>query len=406
MNIRLPDSLQSVPAAVQGFPETMRQANPRTRLILSAAGVVAALAVVWYAVNAFTVPPARKMPLPPVRIAKVAMQNVIANEQTIGTIVANTTVQVTSRVEAQLESANFVEGQTVHKGDVLFRLDPKPFQAALLQAQATTARDAASLASAQNDAKRYSTLARLGAASASQRDQFVAQSKALAATVRADKAMADVAALNLQWSVITAPVDGKTGPILIQPGNLVKANDTNALVVLTQIHPVKVSFFLPQSDLPRIQQRMQAGTLTANVQVHGTDLVHEMAKVDFVGNAVSATTGTIELRATFPNNDDKLVPGQVVDVAVALDQYNHVLVVPHEAVNVGPDGRYVYAVRGGNADLVPVTVLNDDGTTSAIRGALKKGEQVITDGQLRVIPGKPVSVVKPGAQGKTTPAAK
>jgi multidrug efflux system membrane fusion protein len=293
----------------------------------------------------------------------------------------------------------------VKAGDILFRLDPKPFQAALLQAQAMTARDEASLASANNDSKRYSILAKMGAASSSQRDQFVAQAKALTATVKADKALADVAALNLQWSVIRSPVDGKTGPILIQPGNLIKANDTNALVTITQIHPVKVSFFLPQSDLPQIQQRMAAGELTANVQAHGAALVHESAKVDFVGNAVSATTGTIELRATFPNTDDKLVPGQVVDVAVALNQFNHALVVPHDAVNVGPDGRYVYAIEKGNAVLVPVNVLNDDGKLAAVQGKLKVGQNVVTDGQLRVIPGKPVTIAgKKGKHGKK-PAA-
>ncbi|MGN6517240.1 MAG: efflux RND transporter periplasmic adaptor subunit [Rhizomicrobium sp.] len=390
--MRLPPSLQAVPAAVQGFPDTVRQAHPRVRLILSVVGIAIALGLVWIVVNALTATPPRVLPPPPVRVATVTQKNVTAYEKTIGTIIANATVQVTSRVDGQLDSAAFTEGQMVHQGDVLFRLDPKPFQAALAQAQATTARDEASLASARNDAQRYSTLAKMGAVAASQRDQYVAQAKALTATVKADKAAADTAALNLEWSVIRSPVDGKTGPILIQPGNLIKANDTNALVTITQIHPVKVSFFLPQSDLPQIQSRMAAGALNANIQVHNAAQTHESAKVDFVGNAVSATTGTIELRATFPNADDRLVPGQVVDVGVALNQYNNVLVVPHEAVNVGPDGRYVYALAGGNAKLIPVEVLYDDGNTSAIRGALKAGDTVITEGQLRVMPGKPVAI--------------
>ena len=407
MNIRMPDSLQAAPAAVKGFPEAVRQANPRTRLIASVVAILIALAVIWYLIDAFTVPPPHVIPPPPVRVGTVTQSNVTAFEQTIGTIVANATVQITSRVDGQLDSAAFVEGQTVKAGDILFRLDPKPFQAALAQANATTARDEASLASANNDAKRYSILAKMGAASSSQRDQFVAQAQALTATVKADKAMADVAALNLQWSVIRSPVDGKTGPILIQPGNLIKANDTNALVTITQIHPVKVSFFLPQSDLPQIQQRMAAGDLTADVQAHNAVQTHERAKVDFVGNAVSATTGTIELRATFPNTDDKLVPGQVVDVSVALGQYRNSIVVPHDAVNVGPNGRYVYALQNGNAVLVPVNVLYDDGKSAAVQGKLKIGQQVVTDGQLRVIPGKPVIVAgKKGAHGKNTAAAK
>ena len=309
-------------------------------------------------------------------------------------------LMVTTDVSGTVLEVDVREGQEVRAGDVLFRLDPKPFEAALAHANAATARDQASLASANNDAKRYSILAKMGAASSSQRDQFVAQAQALTATVKADKAQADMAALNLQWSVIRSPVDGKTGPILIQPGNLIKANDTNPLVTITQTHPVKVSFFLPQSDLPQIQQRMAAGTLVANIQAHNATQTRESAKVDFVGNAVSANTGTIELRATFPNTDDRLVPGQVVDVAVALNQFDNVIVVPHDAVNVGPNGRYVYALENDNAVLVPVNVLNDDGKVAAVQGKLKVGQIVITDGQLRVIPGKPVTIAgKKGARG-------
>ena len=403
MNIRFPDS---VPTAVQGIPHSVRRANPGVRIIIAITAIILALIAAraiynWLSSEDHTKPP------PPVRVGTVSQSNVTAFEQTIGTIVANATVQVTARVDGQLDSAAFTEGQMVHKGDVLFRLDPRPFQAALMQAKATMARDQASLASASNDAKRYSTLAGMGAVSTSQRDQFVAQAKALTATVQADKAMVDTAMLNMQFSVITSPVDGKTGPILIQPGNLIKANDTNALVTITQIHPVKVSFFLPQSDLPQIQQRMTAGNLTADVQAHNAEQTKESAKVDFVGNAVSATTGTIELRATFPNADDKLVPGQVVDVSVALNQFKKSIVVPHDAVNVGPDGRYVYALENGKAVLVPVNVLYDNGKIAAVQGKLKIGQQVVTDGQLRVIPGQPVTIAgKKGARGAHAAAGK
>ncbi|MBS0275009.1 MAG: efflux RND transporter periplasmic adaptor subunit [Proteobacteria bacterium] len=403
MNIRFPDS---VPAAVQGIPHSVRRANPGVRIIVAIAAIIVAL-IAARAVYNWLSTEQHIMPPPPVRVGAVTRSNVMAYEQTIGTIVANATVQVTARVDGQLDSAAFTEGQMVHKGDVLFRLDPRPFQAALTQAKATMARDQASLASASNDAKRYSILASMGAASSSQRDQFVAQAKALTATVQADKAAADTAALNLQFSVITSPVDGKTGPILIQPGNLIKANDTNALVTITQIHPVKVSFFLPQSDLPQIQQRMAAGNLTASVQAHNAGQTRESAKVDFVGNAVSATTGTIELRATFPNADGKLVPGQVVDVSVALNRFQNSIVVPHDAVNVGPNGRYVYALESGNAVLVPVNVLYDNGKVAAVQGKLKPGQQVVTDGQLRVIPGKPVTIAgKKGVHGRNAAAGK
>jgi multidrug efflux system membrane fusion protein len=150
---------------------------------------------------------------------------------------------------------------------------------------------------------------------------------------------------------------------------------------------------------------MAAGDLTANVQVHSAEQTRESAQVDFVGNAVSATTGTIELRATFPNADNKLVPGQVVDVGVALNQFRNALVVPHDAVNVGPDGRYVYGVVDGKAVLVPVTVLHDDNTHAAVEGKLTPGELVITDGQLRVVPGKPVDIQRRNTQGGGESAA-
>jgi multidrug efflux system membrane fusion protein len=270
------------------------------------------------------------------------------------------------------------------------------------------ARDQATLVSDRRDAARFDALAKQGAASGQQRDQATAAANAMAATVLADKAAVDAAQLNLDFTTIRSPVTGKTGPILIQPGNLVTANATNPLVVVNQVHPVKVSFALPQTDLPQIQQRMAAGDLTADVQAHNAAAqTHERAKVDFVGNAVSATTGTIELRATFSNTDDKLVPGQVVDVSVALGQYRDSIVVPHDAVNVGPNGRYVYALENGNAVLVPVNVLYDDGKTAAVQGKLKSGQQVVTDGQLRVIPGKPVTIAgKKGAHGKNAAAGK
>ncbi len=314
-------------------------------------------------------------------------------EHTIGTIVANSTVQVTSRVEGQLVAAHFKEGDIVHKGDLLFELDPRPFQAALAQAAATQKRDQAQLVSAQNDARRYTYLAAQGAASRSQADQFSAQANALAATVAADRASVETARLNLLYSRITAPIDGKTGPILIQPGNVVPANGTNPLVVISQIQPVKVSFFLPQADLPRVQDQMRAHKLFASLQVHDAANTRLTAPVDFIANAVDNTTGTVELRATFDNSDFRLVPGQLLDVSVSLASLPNATVIPREAINQGPQGRYVYVVENGNAVMRSIDLLYDDGTIAAIAGDVRPGDRVITDGQLRVAPGKPVTVV-------------
>ena len=387
----LPQAFKERIALDGDFGARAQEISPRMRLALASGVILMALAAIWY----FTSGAGRDMrqPPPPVRVATAQTKNVEVLEHTIGTVLANATVQVTARVAGQLMSAAFTEGQIVHKNDVLFLLDPKPFVAALDQAQGQLARDRAQLVSAQHDAVRYAQLAKQGAVSASQRDQTKANAQALAAAVVTDKGTVDLAQLNLQYATIRSPIDGKTGPILIQPGNLVKANDTNPLVVITQVHPVKVSFFLPQADLPRIQNQQRAGQLKASIEAHGAPETRVLAPVDFVSNAVNASTGTIELRATFDNADSRFVPGQLLDVSVGLERISDAVVVPHEAVNVGPNGDYVYVVgRDGNAKMVPVSVLYDNGTTTAIKGAVHANDRVITDGQLLVKPGKPVSV--------------
>jgi multidrug efflux system membrane fusion protein len=398
MNIRIPNSFETIPTSVQGIPGAIRRADSRTRLIWSVLGLVVVAGLVWLVWDLMSGPSRPATPLAPVRVIAAQRSTVTVIEHTLGTVVANATVQVTARVDGQMMSAGFKEGDIVRAGQVIFRLDPRPFQAAVAQAQGTLAKDQAMLMSTHNDQVRYSTLFKQNAASQQQRDQADANAKAMAATVQSDRAALDVAKLNLEYSVIHSPIDGKTGPILVQPGNLITANGTNPLVTITQIQPVKVSFSLPQSDLPRIQKRAAQNTLTAAIDMHDSSGAPEQAKVDFVSNTVSNTTGTIELRATFANTDMRLVPGQLVDVSVALDTLPRAIVVPREAVNVGPDGRYVYVVgKGDNVELRPVTVLFDGGATVAISGKVNKGERVITDGQLRVIPGKPVSIVKAAA---------
>jgi multidrug efflux system membrane fusion protein len=406
MDVRLPHS-ERPPEAVDDLPAQLRRASPLWRIIaIFAAAIVVAL-IAWRIFSSASSGPPQMTP-PPVRIAIAETQNVTVQEHTIGTIVPNATVQVTARVEGQLLAVHFKEGDIVRKGDLLFQLDPRPFQAALAQTVATQARDQAQLVSARNDATRYAALAAQGAASRSQADQFTSQAKALAATVAADRANVETARLNVLYTQIRSPLTGKTGPILIQAGNIVPANGTNPLVVIMQIQPVKISFFLPQADLPRIQAQMQAHRLFATLQVHGTDNTRLTEPVDFIGNAVDNTTGTVELRATFNNADQRLVPGQLLDVSVSLAELPNATVVPREAVNQGPDNRYVFVVdRQNRAQMVPVTVLNDNGQTDAVSGNLRAGDRVITDGQLRVVAGGAVVVLKGrtvGAQPQAAPA--
>ena len=334
----------------------------------------------------------------PVRIASVVRRDMPVVEHTLGTVVANTTVQVTSRVQGVVNSAAFQEGQFVHKGDLLFQIDPRGFEAALEQARAVLAKDQAQLVNAIRDKARYQSLSAQGAISDQQRDTTSTNADVLSASVAADKAAVEMAALNLDYTKIRSPVDGKTGPLLVQPGNMVSATALTPLVTIQQVRPVKLSFSLPQSDLDRIQARQKGKGLTATLESRRDQSGAPLsAPVGFTGNAVSGQSGTIELRADFPNEDLSLVPGQLIDVTVELDDIPGALVVPRDAVNDGPDGAYVYVVENGKAVSHPVTILFDDTHFVAVSGDLAPGMRVIVEGQLRVDPGGAVRVT--GGQG-------
>jgi len=340
-------------------------------------------------------PPAAQRPsaAAPVRVAEAVSRDLAVIRRTPGTVIANTSVQITSRVQGIIDSANFKEGQFVKKGELLFQIDPRPFQAALDQAQAQVARDRAQLASAQADSDRAVMLSQRGIVSEQQRDQLVATAKALQASIAADQAALNMAQLNLEYSRIRSPVDGKTGPILVQPGNMVAANSTTPLVTVAEIQPVKISFSLPQSDLQLILERQRQHALTATVDVNGANGEPLSAPVDFVSNAVSDKSGTVELRASFANKDLTFLPGQLVNVTVQLDKIANAVVVPHDAVNEGPAGAFVYVVENARARQQPVKVLFDDAKNVAIEGGVKPGDKVIVEGQLRVNPDGAVNVV-------------
>ena len=335
-------------------------------------------------------PGARRVPIP-VRVGAVTQYDMPVVEHTLGTVVPFTTVQVSPRVSGVIENADFKEGQTVKKGDLLFGDRPRPHQAAYDNAVATEA-------DAKAKADRYKRLYQQNAVGAQDEDDAQA-------AYGVAKANVDAARLNLEFTKIRSPVDGKTGPILVQQGNMVIANlTTTPLVTIDQFQPIKVSFSLPQTDLPRIQARQktpQGLVATVNLQDQGGEQVQ--APVDFVSNAVNNVSGTIELRATFKNTDSALVPGQLVNVTVQLNDIPDAMVVPHQSVNIGPDGDFVYALKDNKSVVTPVKVLFDDGGNTAVTGDLTVGEQVVTDGQLRLVPGSTVAIAgavpKRGAGG-------
>lgn len=353
------------------------------------------LAGYWYVSGRSDSGADKKGAAAPVRVAHVEKRDMAVVERSLGTVVANTLVQVTARVQGTLDIANFKEGQFVKKGDLLFRIDPRPFQAALAQAEAIWRRDQAQLKNALRDKERYAALSQQGAISIQQRDTSETNADVMAATVAADKAAVDMARLNLGFTEIRAPVDGKTGPLTIQPGNMITgaSGSSTPLVTIAEVRPIKVSLTLPQNDLARIQARQQLMPLLATLEVRGQDGKPLAAPVDFVSNMVSNQSGTIELRATFPNADLSLVPGQLINITVELGDIPGALVVPRDAVNDSPNGSFVFAVRNGKAVLVPVTVQADDGANAAVAGALSPRETVVVEGQLRVVAGGPVRVL-------------
>ena len=395
MDIKVPNALQSAPSVVQGFPAAWRRTNSRQRWVIAGLLLLVAAAFAWRFIFA-PVPAQPKPQAPPVQVETATQRPVTIVEHTIGTILAASTVQVTALVSGQLLSTDFVEGQMVHKNDIIFRIDPKPFIAALNQAKAALARDTATMISAEHDKVRFTTLAKQGAASAEQRDQAVAAADADAATVQLDKAAVQTAELNLGYTVIRSPGDGKTGPLLVYSGNLVIGNNSaSPLVTITQIQPVMVSFFLPQSDLPKLEDRLHAGKLDATIVEHDSAGTSVSAPVTFISNQVQSTTGTIELRATYKNDDLKLVPGQLVDVAATVSDIPKATLVPRDAVNLGPDSHYVFVVdKQGIARLRNINLLYDDGTNDAISGPVNPGDRVIIVGQVRATNGQPVTVHK------------
>ncbi|MBN9546563.1 MAG: efflux RND transporter periplasmic adaptor subunit [Alphaproteobacteria bacterium] len=366
--------------------------NAMRRYLIGGIALVLILGGYYYWSHSTGQAPRKAPPPAPVRVSNAVQRDMRVVEHTIGTVVANSMVSVTARVQGQLTKAYFKEGQMVKEGDLLFEIDPRPYQAVYDNAVAT-------LASAKSTADRNQRLSLENAISAQQNET------AQAAYLQA-KANAEAARLNLEFTKIRSPVDGKTGPIMLQPGNLVSVNGLTApLVTITQIQPIKVSFNLPQSDLPRIQTRARQGGLTATVNLHdmgGQDL---SAPVDFISNAVSNSAGTIELRSTFPNKDGALVPGQLVDVTVELANIPKAIVIPRVAVNIGPDSQYAYVVTPEHVvEQHNLKVLFDDGTDVAIQSDIEPGEMVITDGALRALPGGKVNVARAQPQ-QGAPAA-
>ncbi len=395
------DFSPAVTRATRNAKGNSRGLSRRAGWILAGIGAVVLAGLAWHLAAGLMTGPRRAPPPPPVHVAAAKRQDVTVVAHTIATVVSPATVQVNAQVAGKLLKAYFQEGQIVHKGDPLFLIDPVPYANALSQARAQLAKDQAAAQNALRDQQRYTALYAANATSGQSRDQAIAAAKSAVAQVNADQAQVNIAAENLGYTKIVSPIDGKTGPIVIQPGNLVTVAGATPLVTITQVRPIKLSFFLPQNELTQLQDQMQAGKLNAIVPVEGAPGGNETAPVDFISNIVGAATGTIELRATFANEAMRLVPGQSMNIGITINQISGATVVPRDAVNQGPDASFVYVVTteaGKNGQVAPVAVaktvkvLNDDGVNDAIQGDVKPGDRVIVDGQFRVTSGAKVAV--------------
>ena len=320
----------------------------------------------------------------------------------LGTVQAQNTVTVKSRVDGQLQAVSYQEGQDVTAGQVLAQIDPRPFQAALDQAKAAKAKDEAQLTNAQLDLQRFENLHQYATA------QSVDTQKALIAQIQAqiegDQATIDNAATQLSYTTITSPLNGRTGIRLVDQGNIVHATDTGGLVVITQLHPITVIFTLPEENLPDISAAMAQGTLQVFADNRGDEKPLDQGTLTLIDNEIDQGTGTIRLKATFPNKSNTLWPGQFVDAKLLLRTQHDAVTVPATAVQRSQDGLYVYVVKpDGTVDTKPVDVDRIAGGVAVIQQGLDAGDKVVTAGQYRLQPGTHVEIREAAAASR--PAA-
>lgn len=328
----------------------------------------------------------------PVTVARAEQRPVPYEIPATGTVEPRQTVNVESQVTGVLTQVAFREGDEVAAGQVLFQIDPRPFQAALDQAQAMLARDAAQAENAELEARRYAELVKQDYVTQSDYDAKRANAEALRAAVRADSAAMANARLSLEYATVRAPISGRTGRMLVRAGNLVRANTEDALIVINQIHPILVRFAVPERHLPDIQRYLK-NRLPVLVSPSKDDTLFTEGLLTFVDNSVDTTTGTVLLKAEFANRDSALWPGEFVTVRLQLYIDPKALVVPSQAVMTGQQGTYLFVIDpNGVARSQPVTVERTAGAYAVIAEGVRAGDEVVTDGQVRLVSGAAVEV--------------
>lgn len=339
-------------------------------------------------------------PPAPVVVSTVEQRDVPVQITAIGNVEAYQMVQIRSQVNGQIEKIYFREGEDVRKGQLLYSLDKRPFQAALEQAQGMLKRDEAQAANAKLEADRYTDLEGQGVISREQADLQRTQASSNSAAAYADKAAVDAAKVQLQYTDIYAPIDARTGALMINVGNLVKANDTPFLVQLNQITPIYVTFTVPEARLSEVRQFVAKG-LKVLAYPKGQPGNPAEGLLTFIDNGVDPQTGTVKLKATFQNKDKRLWPGEFVNVVLNLSTVHNAITVPTKAIQSGQQGDYVFLVtKDGTAEPHQVTTIGTYQNLTLLKGGLNSGDTVVVDGQLRVAPNGKVMI-----QSSLPPAA-
>jgi multidrug efflux system membrane fusion protein len=339
-------------------------------------------------------PPVAVIPIVPVVAGLVSKHDVPIYLRGVGTVIAYNTVLVRSQIQGQITKIAFTEGQSVHAGDLLAQIDPRPYQAQLDQVTATRDRDQAQLTNAQANLGRYTQLGEKGWATPQLVDTQTAQVAQLQSAIKADEALIEAAQVQLGYASLTSPIAGVTGVRQVDVGNIIHPTDPNGLVVVTQIEPISVIFTLPETDLPQIQQQLAKGPLTVLAYSQDDTIKLDEGKLTLVDNEILQTTGTIRLKAEFPNTAHRLWPGELINVWLLLETRHDGLTVPASAVQQGQQGAFTYVINADNTVQVrPIKVSQISGGQALIDSGLTANEQVVVDGQYKLQAGSHVTIL-------------
>jgi multidrug efflux system membrane fusion protein len=356
------------------------------RALIGSLALAALLLIVWRVAHKPADAAARPgAPVIAVDVAPVVHSDVPIYLQGLGTVQAFYTVTVTARVDGELQKIDFTEGQTVHKGDLLAQIDPRPNRAAYEQAVAIKAKDAAQLENAKRDLERYTLLQPQDLASKQTVDTARAAVDQMVAQVKVDQAVIDNAHTQLDYTRITSPINGRTGIRLIDPGNIVHASDTTGIVVVTQVQPISVVFTLPEEDLSAVEAALAAGSVPVTTLSRDGATVLDQGTLTLIDNEINQATGTAKLKATFDNTHNTLWPGQYVNARVLVRTEHQVLTVPSTAVQLGPKGPFTFVVKSDSTvEMRPIELGQESGGITVIKKGIALNEQVVTSNQYRL----------------------